>query len=85
MAALPIPVLFHLKMRSSQRWEVISLLCLGCLVAAVGVIRTYYVYQSFVYDDLTWYSSPHWICSGVEICVALVCKSACLLFLLTIA
>lgn len=72
MAALPIPVLFQLRMKSSQRWEVILLLCLGFFVAAVGVVRTYFVYQTFVFDDLTWWSSPHWICSGAEICVALV-------------
>ncbi|RDI84470.1 hypothetical protein Vi05172_g5521 [Venturia inaequalis] len=75
MAALPIPVLFQLRMKSSQRWEVIALLCLGFFVAAVGVVRTYFVYQSFHFDDLTWYAGPHWICSEAEICTALI--SAC--------
>lgn len=59
-------------MKSSQRWEVITLLCLGFFVAIVGVVRTYFVYLSFVDDDLSWYAMPHWICSEAELCVALV-------------
>ncbi|TID13469.1 hypothetical protein E6O75_ATG11385 [Venturia nashicola] len=73
MAALPIPVLFSLKMESSQRWQVLVLLCLGFFVAAVGVVRTCFVYLSFIYGDLTWYAMPHWVCSEAELCVALIC------------
>ncbi|QDS68660.1 hypothetical protein FKW77_001990 [Venturia effusa] len=65
LAALPIPVLFQLRMKASQRCEVILLLCLGFLVATVGVVRTYFVYASFVSDDLTWFAGPHWICACV--------------------
>jgi hypothetical protein len=59
-------------MESGQRWAVISLLCLGALVAVVGSVRTYYVWILFTNDDLTWYTEPHWICSEAEICVATV-------------
>lgn len=59
-------------MKTRQRWAVLSLLCLGFLVAVVGCARTYYVWCLFSNDDLTWYSGPHWICADVEICVATV-------------
>jgi hypothetical protein len=72
MAVLPLPVVFQLRMKSGQRWAAISLLCLGALVAVVGSVRTYYVWFLFSNDDLTWYAGPHWICSEVEICVAMV-------------
>lgn len=72
IAALPIPVLFQLRMKPDQQWAVLILLCLGFLVAVVGSVRTYYVWLLFSNDDLTWYAGPHWICSEVEICVAMV-------------
>ncbi|KAF2395935.1 hypothetical protein EJ06DRAFT_560395 [Trichodelitschia bisporula] len=76
VAAMPVPVLLRLKMDSAQRWAVMSLLCLGFLVAVVGCVRTYYVWILFDSDDLTWWSGPHWICSEVEICLAMICASA---------
>jgi hypothetical protein len=72
VAALPIPIVFRLKMSPTQRWSVLSLISLGFLVTVVGSVRTYYVWVLFSSDDLTWWSGPHWICSEVEICVAMV-------------
>ena len=72
VAALPIPVIFSLRMDPIQRRTILSLLCLGFLVAVVGSVRTYYVWKAFDSDDVTWYASPHWICSEVELSVALV-------------
>jgi hypothetical protein len=83
MAALPLPVVYQLRMKSGQRWAVISLLCLGSLVAVVGSVRTYYVWFLFSNDDLTWYAGPHWICSEVEICVAMVSSILITTLLLT--
>lgn len=76
IAALPIPVLFQLRMKWSQRWAVFSLLSLGFLVAVVGSVRTYYVWYLFHSDDLTWYAEQHWICAEVEICVAIVSSAS---------
>ena len=73
MAALPIPVVLQLDMDRAQRNTVLLLLCLGFLVSVVGTVRTYYVYTLFNSNDLTWYAGPHWICSEVEICTAMVC------------
>jgi hypothetical protein len=72
VAVLPIPIVYRLKMSPKQRWSVLSLISLGFLVAIVGFVRTYYVWVLFSSDDLTWWSAPHWICSQVEICLAMV-------------
>lgn len=72
VAALPIPVVMSLDMHKLQRRTVLCLLCLGFLVSIVGTVRTYYVWKLFDSDDLTWYASPHWICSEVEISTAMV-------------
>ena len=72
MAALPIPVILSLDVDVVQRRTVMLLLCLGFSVSIVGTVRTYYVYTLFNSNDLTWYAGPHWICSEVEICTAMV-------------
>jgi len=72
VAALPIPMIMRLGMNNKQMAQVTALLCMGFLVSIVGAVRTYYVWILFEADDLTWWSGPHWICSEVEICVAMV-------------
>lgn len=73
MALLPIPVVLRLRMETKQRLGVISLLSLGIIVALIGSIRSYYVWRSVISYDLTWYSTPHWICAMVEVLVAIIC------------
>jgi hypothetical protein len=72
IASLPIPILFQLKMDQRTRLNVLSLLSLGYLVALVGAVRTYFVWQLFDTNDLTWWAAPHWIASEVEISIAIV-------------
>jgi rhodopsin domain-containing protein len=75
VAALPIPVIFYLNMDRKTRWTVICLLCLGYLVAIVGIIRTVFAYIVFDTDDLTWWAAPYWITSEIEISVGMICAS----------
>jgi hypothetical protein len=75
VATLPIPVILRLDMTRRQRWSVASLLCLGGFVVAVGCVRTHYLWILFDSDDLTWYAAPYWVCSEIEICVAMVAHS----------
>jgi hypothetical protein len=63
-------------MANAERRTILVLLCLGFLVSVVGTVRTYFVWKLFYSDDLTWYASPHWICSEVEICTAMVRNEA---------
>ena len=72
VAALPLPIIFSVEMRRPERIAVCSLLCLGFLVSVVGAARTSFVWKVFASEDLTWWAAPHWICSEVEISVAMV-------------
>jgi hypothetical protein len=75
IAILPVLAVFQLRVDPRQRWSVIGLLSLGFLVAFAGCFRTYYLYKTVGTYDLTWWSTPHWICSEVEIDTALVSYS----------
>ncbi|KAF2666252.1 hypothetical protein BT63DRAFT_53788 [Microthyrium microscopicum] len=75
VAALPIPIIVRLGTYTKQKWGIIVLLCAGFLVSVVGSFRTYYVWTLFNTDDLSWWAAPHWICSEVEISVAMICAS----------
>jgi len=72
VAALPIPIIFKLDLAPGKRWGVVCLLCLGFLVVIVGSIRTVFLHVLFFSNDLTWFAMPHWVCSEVEISVAMV-------------
>jgi hypothetical protein len=72
IATLPIPVIFQINMEPRQRWSVISLVSLGFLVAVVGIIRTVFIKMEYDSNDPTWMFGPYWICSEVEISVAMV-------------
>jgi hypothetical protein len=72
VAILPFPVVFRLQIDKKQRWNVISLLSLGIFVAVIGSIRCYYLYMTIYTHDANWWSTPHWICSELEIDSALV-------------
>jgi hypothetical protein len=72
IAVLPVLAVFRLRVDPRQRWSVIGLLSLGFLVAFAGCFRTYFLWKSISTYDMTWWSTPHWICSEAEIDTALV-------------
>jgi uncharacterized protein YraI len=76
IAVLPIFAIFGLRVDPRQRWSVIGLLSLGFFVAFAGCFRTYYLWKTVATYDMTWWSTPHWICSEVEIDAALVSDMA---------
>jgi hypothetical protein len=73
IAILPVLAVFRLQVDPRQRWTVIGLLSLGFLVTLAGCLRTYTIWRTVESYDLAWWSTPHWICSEVEIDLALVC------------
>jgi hypothetical protein len=73
IAILPVLAVFRLQVDPRQRWTVIGLLSLGFLVTLAGCLRTYTIWRTVQSYDLAWWSTPHWICSEVEIDLALVC------------
>jgi uncharacterized membrane protein len=75
VATLPLLAVFRLRVEKQQRWSVLSSLCLGYLVAVAGCFRTFYIWKTFTTYDLTWWGTPQWMASEVEIDLALVCSS----------
>jgi hypothetical protein len=73
VALLPIPYIFSVKMDRRQRLSIMSLLCLGVLVAILGVVRCRFVWIALISsNDVTWWAGPHWTVSEVENNVAIV-------------
>ena len=73
VASLPIFAVFKLHVAKNQRWTVITLFSMNFLVAIAGICRIYYLALTLTTWDLNWYANPQWICSLIEIDVALVC------------
>ncbi|KAF2666783.1 hypothetical protein BT63DRAFT_457739 [Microthyrium microscopicum] len=75
IALLPILAVYRLRVAPHQRWSIIGLLSLGFFVAVAGAFRTFYIWKTVTTYDMSWWAAPHWICSEVEINMALI--SAC--------
>jgi hypothetical protein len=73
VATLPLIGVFQLHVDKQQRWSVVGLLSLGYLVAMAGCFRAFYIWKARETYDISWWSWPQWICSVVEIDLALVC------------
>ena len=72
VAMLPIVAVYKLGVSPDQRWGVIGLLSLGLLVTFAGCFRTYFIWKIAHTYDVSWWATPQWICSEVEIDSALV-------------
>jgi hypothetical protein len=79
IAILPIIAVFRLGVDPQQRLSVLSLLSLGFLVTITGCVRSFFVWKVTETYDMAWLSTPHWICSEVEIDLALVGYTPCCL------
>ncbi|KAF2402985.1 hypothetical protein EJ06DRAFT_316167 [Trichodelitschia bisporula] len=76
VAVLPFFVVSRLRMDNKQKWNVISLLSLGIFVTMIGCVRCYFLFMTIWTADPNWWSTPHWICSELEIDSALICACA---------
>lgn len=69
----PIPLIMRLQMPLKQRIGACVLLGLGLLVTFAGIARTYYIWKALIGSwDMTWWVYALWICSIVELNVAVV-------------
>jgi large subunit ribosomal protein L36e len=75
IAILPVFAVFRLQVDPRQRWGVIGLLSLSFFVAFTGCFRTFFIFKMVQSEDFTWWSSPQWITSEVEIDLGLVSYS----------
>ncbi|KAJ5689103.1 hypothetical protein N7462_003495 [Penicillium macrosclerotiorum] len=77
VTALPMPLIWSLKLPARQRLAVISIFALGIVVNVAGSVRTVYVWKSMVVGyDTTWVGWPVLIAASVEINLGLICSSA---------
>jgi hypothetical protein len=74
LAVLPLLAVFSLRVNKRQRWNVISILCLGFFITFVGSVRTFFIWKAMTTYDYSWWSGPQWICSEVENSLAIVCS-----------
>jgi hypothetical protein len=73
VTALPMPLIWSLKLPARQRLAVISIFGLGIIVNVAGSVRTVYVWKSMVAGyDTTWLGWPVLIAASVEINLGLV-------------
>jgi hypothetical protein len=73
VTALPMPLIWSLKLPARQRLAVISIFALGAVVNVAGSVRTVYVWKSMVVGyDVTWIGWPVLIAAAVEISLGLV-------------
>ncbi|KAJ5833717.1 hypothetical protein N7474_002028 [Penicillium riverlandense] len=77
VTALPMPLIWSLKLPARQRLAVISIFGLGVVVNVAGSVRTVYVWKSMVVGyDSTWLGWPVLVAAAVEINLGLICCSA---------
>ncbi|EPS31055.1 hypothetical protein PDE_06009 [Penicillium oxalicum 114-2] len=75
--AVPMPLIWRLKLPIRQRLAVMSIFGLGVLVTVAGSVRTAFVWQSMVVGyDRTWLSWPILIAASAEINIGLICACA---------
>ncbi|KAE8383231.1 hypothetical protein BDV26DRAFT_161176 [Aspergillus bertholletiae] len=75
--ALPLPLIWNLKLPARQRIAVMSIFSLGIIVNVAGTVRTVYVYKSMIASyDMTWFGWPVFLTASIEINLGLICASA---------
>ncbi|KAJ5792112.1 uncharacterized protein N7503_008090 [Penicillium pulvis] len=72
--AVPIPIVWRLKMRVAQKIMVSLVLLLGCFVFAASVIRIHYLtkIKGDGLIDITWTIAPVCLWSTIEPCISVI-------------
>lgn len=71
---IPLRSLLILKIRTSQKLQVIALFMAGILVVIAAVVRLYYVVVVFLQTyDVTWYGYMTWLFACAEGWIGLIC------------
>ncbi|KAL3464473.1 hypothetical protein BJX64DRAFT_298296 [Aspergillus heterothallicus] len=73
---LPMPIVWKLQMRRSQKWAISGIFLLGGFVCVATIVRIYTITKMKSSVDITWVIGDAMIWSNVEPCIGIV--SACL-------
>ncbi|ELR02965.1 hypothetical protein VC83_00232 [Pseudogymnoascus destructans] len=72
--AIPLRSLFTLKIRTTQKLQVISLFSAGLIVIVAASIRLYYNVVVFLRTyDVSWYGYLGWLWAAVEVHLSIIC------------
>lgn len=72
VVAIPIPVVMRLQLPRRQQVILGVLFGAGGIVCIAGAVRIYYNYQRDTSVDKTWWASPTWIISNIELYIGIV-------------
>jgi hypothetical protein len=76
LIALPIPIIWRLKMRLRQRLEAIALLAVGFVATTATCCRAYYIWNLWKgTKDYSWMAYPVFVTTDLEINLGIVCVS----------
>lgn len=71
---IPLRSLFLLKIRTTQKLQVIALFSAGLVVIAAASIRLYYNVVVFLRTyDVSWYGYVAWLWAAIEVHVSIIC------------
>ncbi|KFY22945.1 hypothetical protein V493_06213 [Pseudogymnoascus sp. VKM F-4281 (FW-2241)] len=71
---IPLRSLFLLKIRTTQKLQVISLFSAGLIVIAAATMRLYYNVVVFLQTyDVSWHGYVAWVWAAVEVHVSIIC------------
>lgn len=71
---IPLRSLLKLKIRTSQKLQVISLFSAGLVVIAAAAVRMYYNILVFLDTyDVSWYGYVAWLWAAVEVHLSIIC------------
>ncbi|KAJ5466667.1 hypothetical protein N7539_009396 [Penicillium diatomitis] len=73
---IPIPVVWKLKMRITQKLMITGVFFIGVFVCVASIVRLHYLTYLKNTVDITWYMSDVYVWSTVEPCLGIIC--ACL-------
>ncbi|OKO89597.1 hypothetical protein PENSUB_13663 [Penicillium subrubescens] len=73
---IPIPVVWRLKLRVTQKIMITSVFFIGVFVCIASIVRLHYLTYLKGTQDITWVMSDIYVWSTVEPCLGIIC--ACL-------
>jgi hypothetical protein len=73
LVALPIPIIWQLRMSTRKRVEAIALLSVGFVATASSCVRTYYAWAMFHSNlDMSWHAYPVYLATDLEVNLGIV-------------
>jgi len=75
LVALPIPVIWGLRLSARKKLQAIALLAVGFIATIAAALRAYYAWRLYNshYTDMSWNAYPIYFATDIEIALGIVC------------